>query len=155
MRESEVVIITEKIQGEELPRCVYDMYARINNLHNFRVVLAAGERLLSIYNYNQVGTDIKKVPELCNYFDVEKMKLCEILHGERYGKEEDSKKPLKCITPEPVPVKKDLKNEKEEKDKEPPIKESKKGGKRSAPKTSTPKKLTPKKAKKTKTTLTT
>ena len=59
MRESEVVIITEKIQGEELPRCVYAMYARINNLHNFRVALAAGERLLSTYKYNQVGTDIK------------------------------------------------------------------------------------------------
>ena len=27
-RESEVVIITEKIQREELPRCIYDMYAR-------------------------------------------------------------------------------------------------------------------------------
>ena len=70
MRESEVVIISEKIQGEELPRCVYGMYARINNPHNFRVTLAAGERLLSKEKYNQVGTDIKKVPELCNYFDV-------------------------------------------------------------------------------------
>ena len=48
MRESEVVIVSEKIQGEELPRCIYDMYARINNPHNFRAALAAGERLLSI-----------------------------------------------------------------------------------------------------------
>ena len=153
MRESKVVIITEKIQGKELPRCVYDMYARINNPHNFRAALVAGERLLSIYKYIQVGTDIKKVPELCDYFDVGKMKLYEILNGEKYGKEEeDSKKPLKCITPEPVPVKKDPKMEKEEEEEEPPIKQSKKGNKRSAPKTSTPKKLIPKKAKKTKTT---
>ena len=87
MRESEVVIVSEKIQGEELPRCVYDMYARINNPCNFRAVFAAGERLLSIYKYNQVGTDIKKVLELCDYFNVGKMKLYEILHGEKYGKE--------------------------------------------------------------------
>ena len=58
-----------------------------------------------LYKYNQVGTDIKKVPELCDYFDVGKMKVYEILHGEKYGKEEeDSKKPLEHITPEPVPM---------------------------------------------------
>ena len=103
-----------------------------------------------------MGTDVKKVSELCDYFDREKTKLYQILHGEKYGKEEeDSKKPLKRITPEPVPVKNDPKKEKEEEEKEPPIKQSKKGGKRSALKTSTPMKPTPKKARKTKTTLTT
>ena len=146
MRESEVVIVSEKIQGEELPRCVYEMYARINNPHNFRVALAAGERLLSIYKYNQVGTDIKKVLQLCDYFDVGKMKLYEILCGGKYGKEEeDSKKTLKRITPEPVPVKMEPKKEKEEEEEAPPVKELKKGSKGSAPK----------KAKKTKTTPTT
>ena len=54
MRESEVVIVTEKIQGEELLRCFHDTYIRINNPCNFRVALAAEERLLSIYKYNQV-----------------------------------------------------------------------------------------------------
>ena len=92
MKDSKVVIVTEKKQGEELPRCVYDMYARINNPHNFRVALAAGERLLSIYKYNQVGTDIKKVLDLCDYFNVGKMKLYEILHGEKYGKLEEGKR---------------------------------------------------------------
>ena len=101
-------------------------------------------------------TDIKKVLELCDNFSVGKTKLYEILHGDKYGKEEeDSKKPLKHITPEPVPVKKDPKKEKEEEEEEPPIKQLKKGGKRSAPKTSTPKKPTSKKAKKSKTTPTT
>ena len=92
MRESKVIIVTEKIQGEELLRCVYDMYTRINDPHNFRAALAAGKRLLSIYKYNQVGTDIKKVLDLCNYFDVGKTKVYEIHHGEKYGKEEEAKK---------------------------------------------------------------
>ena len=93
---------------------------------------------------------------MSDYFGVGKMKLYEIHHGEKYEKEkEDSKKPLKHITPELVPVKKDPKKEKEEEEEEPPIKQLKKGSERSAQKTSTPKKSTPKKAKKTKTTPTT
>ena len=91
-----------------------------------------------------MGTDIKKVLELCDYFDVRKMKLYEILCGGKYGKEkEDSKKTLKCITPEPVPVKMELKKEKEEEEEEPPVKQLKKGSKGSAPKKAKKTKATP------------
>ena len=43
MRDSEVVIISEKMQGVDLPKCVYEMYERIHNPCNFRAALAAGE----------------------------------------------------------------------------------------------------------------
>ena len=43
------------------------------------------------------------IPELCTYFDVGKTKLYEILHGGKYGKEEEAeKKLLKRIKPELV-----------------------------------------------------
>ena len=43
MRDSEVIVVSEKIQRMELPKCVYDMYGRIGNPRNFRAALAAGE----------------------------------------------------------------------------------------------------------------
>ena len=143
MRDSEVVVVSEKVRGTDLPQCVYDMYSRINHLRNFRAALVAGECLFSQYKLNQAGTPIVSILELCTYFDVGKTKLYEILRGGKYGKEEEvEKKPLKHIKPEPV---------KEEK-KRPPTKTPKKEGKKSsAPKKST----TPKKTPKTKATPTT
>ena len=55
------------------------MYGRINHPHNFRAALAAGERLFSQYKFNQAGTPVVSIPELCTYFDVGKTKLYEIL----------------------------------------------------------------------------
>ena len=122
MRDSEVVAVSEKVRGTDLPQCVYDMYARINHSCNFRAALAAGEHLFSQYKFNQAGTPIVSIPELCMYFDVGKTKLYEILRGGKYGKEEEvEKKPLKRIKPEPV------KKEKEG----PPAKTLKKEGKKS------------------------
>ena len=43
MQDSEVIIISEKMQGMDLLKCVYKMYERIHNPHNFRAALAAGE----------------------------------------------------------------------------------------------------------------
>ena len=43
MRESKIVIVTKKVQREELPRCVYDMYGRISDPRNFRAALAVGK----------------------------------------------------------------------------------------------------------------
>ena len=43
MPDSEVVIISEKMQGMDLLKCVYKMYERIHNPHNFRAALAADE----------------------------------------------------------------------------------------------------------------
>ena len=135
MRDSEVVLVSEKVRGTDLPQCVYDMYGRINHPCNFRAALAA-EHLFSQYKFNQAGTPIVSILELCTYFDVGKTKLCEILRGGKYGKEEEVvKKSLKCIKPEPV------KKEKEG----PPAKTLKKKGKKSpTPEKSTTSKKTPK-----------
>ena len=138
MRDSKVVVVSEKVRGTDLPQCVHDMYSRINHPCNFRAALAAGKCLFLQYKFNQAGTPVVSIPELCTYFDVGKTKLYEILRGGKYGKEEEvEKKPLKCIKLEPV-----------EKEKEgPPAKTLKKEGKKS----STPKKsATPKKTPKTK-----
>ena len=103
------------------------MYGRINHPHNFRAALAAGECLFSQYKFNQAGTPVVSIPELCTYFDVGKTKLYEILQGGKYGKEEEvEKKPLKHIKPDPV------------KKEGPPTKIPKKEGKKS----STPRKST-------------
>ena len=59
-----------------------------------------------------MGADVETVQNLCRYFDVGKMKLHEILHCQKYSKDEpDVKKPPRCITPVPA---------KEEKTKGPP-----------------------------------
>ena len=143
MRDSEVVLVSEKVRGTDFPQCAHDMYSRINHPHNFRAALAVEECLFSQYKFNQVGTPILSILKLCTYFDVGKTKLYEMLRGGKYGKEEEvEKKPLKCIKPELV---------KEEKE-GPHAKTPKKEGKKS----STPKKsATPKKTPKTKATPTT
>ena len=103
MQDSEVVAVSEKVRGTNLPQCVYDMYGRINHPRNFRVALAAGECLFLQYKFNQAGTPVVSIPELCTYFNVGKTKLYEILRGGKYGKEEEvEKKLLKHIKPEPV-----------------------------------------------------
>ena len=143
MRDSEVVVVSEKVRGTDLPQCVHDMYSRINHPRNFRADLALGERLFSQYKFNQAGTPVVSILKWCTHFDVGKTKLYKILRGGKYGKEEEvEKKPLKCIKPEPV------KEEKEGPPTKTPKKEEKKS---SAPKKST----TPKKTPKTKATPTT
>ena len=143
MRDSKVVVVSEKVRGTDLPQCVHDMYSRINHPCNFRAALVAGECLFSQYKFNQAETPIVSIPELCTYFDVGKTKLYEIPRGGKYGKEgEVEKKPLKRIKPEPV---------KEEKEGLPTKTPKKEGKKLSAPKKS----ATPKKTPKTKATLTT
>ena len=79
MQDSEVVVVSQKVRRTDLPQCVYDMYGRINHPRNFRAALAAGERLFSQYKFNQAGTPVVSIPELCTYFDVGKTKLYEIL----------------------------------------------------------------------------
>ena len=43
MQDNEVVIVTEKVRGSELPQCVYLMNQRIANPRDFQAALAAGE----------------------------------------------------------------------------------------------------------------
>ena len=139
MEDRDVVIVSEKTQEMDLPRCLYEMYERIGSPRNFRAALAAGERLLLLYRKNQVGADVETVPNLCRYFDMGKRKLHEILCCQKYGKDEpDAKKPSRHIMPEPV--------KEEEKTGEPPVKKTR-GGKKSTEKKTRkmrmPKKKTP------------
>ena len=97
MRDSEVVVVAEKVRGSELPQCVYEMSQRINHSRDFRAALAAGERLYSLYKFNQAGTPPISIPELCKYYDVGKSKIYELLCGKKYKyptKEETEKKPV-------------------------------------------------------------
>ena len=71
----------------DLPRWVYEMYEKIGSPRTFRAALAAGERLLSLYQKNQVGADVEMVPNLCRYFDIGKTKLHKILHCQKYEKD--------------------------------------------------------------------
>ena len=116
MQDNKVVVVAEKVRGSELPQCIYQINQRIANLRDFCAALAAGERLYSLYKFNQTGTSPISVPKLCNYYDVGKMKIYELLHGEKYKyptKEEAEKKPVRRIQPEKV-------------EEEPPEKRSKK-----------------------------
>ena len=79
MRDSEVVVVAEKVRGSKLPQCMYQMNERIANPRDFRATLAAGKRLYSLYKFNQTGASPISVPELCGYYDVGKMKIYELL----------------------------------------------------------------------------
>ena len=114
MRDSEVVVVAEKVRGSELPQCVYQMNERIANPRDFRAALAAGKRY-SLYKFNQTGASPISMPELCSHYDVGKTKIHELLRGEKYKyptKEEAEKKPVRKIRPEKV-------------EEEPPVKRSK------------------------------
>ena len=97
MQDSEVVIVAEKVRGTELPQCVYQMSQQIENPRDFWATLAAGKRLYGMYKFHQAGTQPVSIPELCNYFDISKTKIYELLRGEKYRyptKEEMEKKPV-------------------------------------------------------------
>ena len=79
MQDNEVVILAEKVKGSELPQCVHQMSQRIDNPRDFRAALAVGERLYSLYKYNQAGMPPTSIPDLCTYFDVSKTKMYELL----------------------------------------------------------------------------
>ena len=118
MQDNEVMILAKKVRGPKLPQCVYKMNQCIGNPRDFRAALAIGERLYSLYKYNQASTPPTSIPDLCTYFDVGKTKLYELLQGGKYKytmKEEGEteKEPVRRIRPEKV-------------EEEPPEKRSKK-----------------------------
>ena len=94
MQDNEVVIIAEKVRGTELPQCVYQMSQRIENPRDFRAALAAGEWLYSMYKFHQAGMQPVSIPELCNYFDIGKTKIYELLRGEKYRSKKKRRKNL-------------------------------------------------------------
>ena len=79
MQDNEVVILAEKVKGSELPQCVHQMSQHIDNPRDFCAALAVGERLYSLYKYNQARTPPTSIPDLCTYFDVGKTKMYEML----------------------------------------------------------------------------
>ena len=100
MQDNKVVVVAEKVKGSELPQCIYQMNQCIANPRDFHAALAAGERLYSLYKFNQTGTSPISVPKLCNYYNVGKTKIYELLRGEKYKyptKEETEKKPIRRI----------------------------------------------------------
>ena len=70
MRDSEVVVVAEKVRGSELPQCMYQMNERIANPRDFCAALAAGGRLYSLYKFNRTGASPISVPGLCDRYDV-------------------------------------------------------------------------------------
>ena len=84
MQDNEAVVVAKKVRGSELPQCIYQMNQRIANPRDFRAALAIGERLYSLYKYNQAGTPPTSIPDLCTYFDIGKTKLYELLQGGKY-----------------------------------------------------------------------
>ena len=84
MQDSEVVVVTKKVRGPKLPQCMYQMNECIANPRDFHAALAAGERLYSLYKFNQTGASPISVPELCSHFDVGKTKIYELLRGKKY-----------------------------------------------------------------------
>ena len=107
MQDNEVVILAEKVKGSELPQCVHQMNQRIDNLRDFRAALVLGERLYSLYKYNQAGMPPTLIPDLCTYFNVGKTKMYKLLRGGKYKyttkeEKEVEKKPLKRIKPEKI-----------------------------------------------------
>ena len=107
MQDNEVVILAEKVKGSKLSQCVHQMSQRIDNPRDFRAALVVGERLYSLYKYNQARTPPTSILDLCTYFDVRKTKMYELLQGGKYkytAKEEKEveKKPLKRIKLEKI-----------------------------------------------------
>ena len=84
IRDSEIMVVAEKVKEAEVPPYIKDMYSHIGNPRDFRAALAAGERLLSQYKNNLAGTPLISIPELCILYDIGKTKLCEVLHGGKY-----------------------------------------------------------------------
>ena len=82
------------------------MSQRINHPRDFCAALAVGERLYSLYKFNQAGTPPISIPELCNYYDAGKTKLYKLLRGGKYKhsikEEETERKTVRRIKPDPV-----------------------------------------------------
>ena len=79
MQDNEVVILAEKVKGSKLPQCVHQMSQRIDNPRDFHAALVVGERLYSLYKYNQAGMPPTLIPDLCTYFDIGKTKMYKLL----------------------------------------------------------------------------
>ena len=106
MRDSKITVMAEKVKETKLHSSVNEMYSRIGNPRDFRIALTVGERIFSQYKNKQAGTPLISIPELCLLHNVRKMKIYEIMRGEKYRysvkEEELEKKAPRRIKPEPT-----------------------------------------------------
>ena len=93
MNNEEVMEVGERVRPSKLLKCVDQLYDRLKDPRNFRTVLAVGERIFSIYKNEQAGEPVTEVPELCERYDIGKIKLYEVLRGGKYKKEMSTPKP--------------------------------------------------------------
>ena len=93
MTDEEIMEVGERVWPSKLPKCADQLYDRLKNPRNFRTVLAVGERMFSLYKHEQAGEPIAEVPELCEWYDISKTKLYEVLRGGKYKKEMSTPKP--------------------------------------------------------------
>ena len=93
MTDEEVTEVGQKVWLSKLPRCIDQLYDRLKDPRNFQTVLAVGEQIFSIYKYEQAGELLAEVPELCERYDIGKLKLYEVLRGGKYKKETSTPKP--------------------------------------------------------------
>ena len=93
MTDEEIMEVGERVRPSKLPKCTEQLYDRLKNPRNFRTVLAVGERVFSLYKHEQAGEPITEVPKLCEWYDIRKTKLYEVLQGGKYKKEMSTPKP--------------------------------------------------------------
>ena len=93
MTDEEITEVGERVRPSKLPKCTEQLYDRLKNPRNFRTILAVGERVFSLYKHEQAGEPVTEVPELCEWYDIGKTKLYEVLRGGKYKKEMSTPKP--------------------------------------------------------------
>ena len=93
MTDKEVTEVGERVWPSKLPKCVDQLYDRLKDPRKFKTVLAVGEQMFSLYKHEQAGKPVAEVPELCQWYDIWKTKLYEVLQGGKYKKEVSTPKP--------------------------------------------------------------
>ena len=79
MTDEEIMEVGERVWPSKLPKCTDQLYDWLKNPRNFRTVLAVGERVFSLYKHEQAGEPVAEVSELCEWYDIGKTKLYEVL----------------------------------------------------------------------------
>ena len=71
----------------QLPECAEEMYTCIDNPAQFRVALAAAERLINIYRHNREEVKLEPLKATAHHFEVRKKDVYELLWGKKIHKD--------------------------------------------------------------------
>ena len=82
------------------------MYTHIDNPAQFRVALAAAERLINIYRHNREEVKLEPLKTTAHCFEVRKKDVYELLWGEKYMKVKTETKEETSTESEAPPAKK-------------------------------------------------